>query len=214
MDAGVRFSVSTQVERLEREAGGSRGMGQYRRQARATDPGRSRRGACVRGFSNDASAQAGTLQARGSGRPHASPVIASNVGDGLRLGCRPAAWLRNQLPDNAAWMPVSWSRCPGAAFPHVIDRAKPGMIAVLRDGRDSSTNPTRTMTSAVRTSSRAATATIFLICDRRALRRYGLGFVKPFPFPVGKHVKSELPDPGRVDRGPGRKERNRRREPG
>ncbi len=30
----------------------------------------------------------------------------------------------------------------------------------------------------------------FLVCDHRALRKYGLGCVPPFPMPVGRHIQS------------------------
>ena len=70
------------------------------------------------------------------------------------------------------------------------------------------------MTSAVRTSSPGSDGDIFLICDRRALRRYGLGFVKPFPFPVGKHVKSGYLIRGESIADLAGKGGNRRREPG
>ncbi|WP_435921441.1 FAD-dependent oxidoreductase [Bordetella bronchiseptica] len=193
MDAGVRFSVSTQVERLEREGGRVTGAwvsidGKPARRIRAD------RGVVLAcgGFSNDAALKQELFRHVAAGRPHASPVIASNVGDGLRLGMSAGGVVRNQLPDNAAWMPVSLVPMPGgeAAFPHVIDRAKPGMIAVLRDGKRF-VNESHSYHDFGRAYIESGSdGDIFLICDRRALRRYGLGFVKPFPFPVGKHVKS------------------------
>jgi hypothetical protein len=30
----------------------------------------------------------------------------------------------------------------------------------------------------------------FLVCDHRALRRYGLGFAKPFPVPLSPYLRS------------------------
>src|SRR5207302_5916240 len=30
----------------------------------------------------------------------------------------------------------------------------------------------------------------FLICDHRALRKYGLGCVPPFPMPIGRHLRT------------------------
>lgn len=64
------------------------------------------------------------------------------------------------------------------------------MIAVLRDGKRF-VNESHSYHDFGRAYIKSGSdGDIFLICDRRALRRYGLGFVKPFPFPVGKHVKS------------------------
>jgi hypothetical protein len=31
---------------------------------------------------------------------------------------------------------------------------------------------------------------VHIICDHRALRKYGLGFVKPFPVPYGGQLRS------------------------
>lgn len=114
MDAGVRFSVSTQVERLEREGGRVTGAwvsidGKPARRIRAD------RGVVLAcgGFSNDAALKQELFRHVAAGRPHASPVIASNVGDGLRLGMSAGGVVRNQLPDNAAWMPVSLVPMPG-----------------------------------------------------------------------------------------------------
>jgi hypothetical protein len=30
----------------------------------------------------------------------------------------------------------------------------------------------------------------FLVCDHRALRKYGLGCVPPFPMPIGRHIRT------------------------
>ena len=80
-----------------------------------------------------------------------------------------------------------------AVFPHVIDRAKPGMIAVTRHGLRfvNESNYYHDFGQAMVAATRdEKDPCVFLVCDHRALLRYGLGFVKPFPFPVDRHVKS------------------------
>ena len=85
------------------------------------------------------SARSGKAQAKLF--PHArhySPAPPGNVGDGLRLAQRAGGRIDETLPNAAAWVPVSQvPREDGSVglFPHFIDRAKPGVIAVTRKGR-------------------------------------------------------------------------------
>jgi succinate dehydrogenase/fumarate reductase flavoprotein subunit len=46
------------------------------------------------------------------------------------------------------------------------------------------------MQALIRTVGAGEALTAFLVCDHRALRRYGLGFAKPFPIPVGPYLRS------------------------
>jgi succinate dehydrogenase/fumarate reductase flavoprotein subunit len=106
-------------------------------------------------------------------------AMAQSVGAALSPGDR----------DSAYWVPVSvWTRRDGrtASFPHLVtDRAKPGIIAVDRSGRrfvneaDSYHDFVRAMHGAGigRDDSPA-----YLLCDARALKRYGLGHARPWPF--------------------------------
>jgi len=78
-------------------------------------------------------------------------------------------------------------------MPHFIDRAKPGVIAVMRDGTrfanegNSYHDFVQAMMQAAKPGEEIAA---FLICDHRALRRYGLGCVPPFPLGIGRHLAS------------------------
>jgi succinate dehydrogenase/fumarate reductase flavoprotein subunit len=68
-----------------------------------------------------------------------------------------------------------------AVFPHfLMDRAKPGMITVNEAGRrfvDESTSYHMFALAMQRTDARSVPA--FLICDADALRKYGIGMVRP-----------------------------------
>jgi succinate dehydrogenase/fumarate reductase flavoprotein subunit len=78
-------------------------------------------------------------------------------------------------------------------MPHFIDRAKPGVIAVLRDGSrfanegNSYHDFVQAMIKAAKPNEEIAS---FLICDHRTLRKYGLGCVPPFPMPLGHHLRT------------------------
>src|SRR5690606_16726885 len=84
-------------------------------------------------------------------------------------------------------------------FPHLIDRYKPGIIAVLKSGRrfTNEANSYHDVGRAMIDSAEGETAA-WLICDSKALNQYGLGFVKPFPVPRLQHLRSGYLKKGRT----------------
>jgi succinate dehydrogenase/fumarate reductase flavoprotein subunit len=78
-------------------------------------------------------------------------------------------------------------------FFHLIDRAKPGVIAVTRDGRRF-TNESQNYHDFVRAMMDACAGqedvSAFMICDHRTVRRYGLGAVRPSPLPISPFIRS------------------------
>jgi hypothetical protein len=89
------------------------------------------------GFPQDRARRQALFPHAPTGREHFSPAPEENTGDGLRLAAAAGAALTLDLPNAAAWVPVS--RVPRrdgsfGVFPHFIDRAKPGVIAVTRAG--------------------------------------------------------------------------------
>ncbi|MFM1856578.1 MAG: hypothetical protein RLZ83_1887 [Pseudomonadota bacterium] len=85
----------------------------------------------------------------------------------------------------AFWVPASQFRRPDGThgvYPHTVaDRAKPGLIAVDRQGQRF-TNEAVSYHEFVNRQLQAGPQAVpaFLVCDRRFLWRYGLGAVKPF----------------------------------
>src|SRR5262249_15897934 len=86
-------------------------------------------------------------------------------------------------------------------MPHFIDRAKPGVIAVTRDGRrfanegNSYHDFVQDMMKAAKSDGKTGDKTgeeitAFLIADHRALPQYGPGCMPPFPMPTGRHLRS------------------------
>jgi len=115
-------------------------------------------------------------------------------GDGLRLAEAVGGRVEDTLPNAAAWVPVSITRRKDGTrgvMPHFIDRAKPGVIAVMRDGARFA-NEGNSYHDFVQEMMKAARPgeeiTAFLICDHKTLRKYGLGCVPPFPMPIGRHL--------------------------
>ncbi|SDI40496.1 MULTISPECIES: FAD-dependent oxidoreductase [Bradyrhizobium] len=148
------------------------------------------------GFPHDVERRKTMFAHAPTGAEHFSPGPTGNTGDGLRLAEAAGGKVEDNLPNAAAWVPVSvTTRKDGSkgVMPHFIDRAKPGVIAVTRDGTRFA-NEGNSYHDFVQEMMKAAKPgeeiTAFLLCDHRALRKYGLGCVPPFPMPLGHHLKT------------------------
>ena len=142
------------------------------------------------GFSSDAEMRARYLPAETG---PSSAACLTDSGDGLRFGISAGGCMIDANTDNAYWSPVSrFVRADGtpAVYPHTVtDRGKPGVIAVDRRGQRF-TNEAVSYHEFVRAMFRAHAIPAFLICDRTALWKYGLGAVKPFSVSLGTHIAS------------------------
>ncbi|WP_182086329.1 FAD-dependent oxidoreductase [Aureimonas sp. ME7] len=130
------------------------------------------------------------------GREHRSAAPRSNTGDGLRLAETVGARVEAGLASNVAMAPVSLVAGPNGAsiaFPHLVDRAKPGIIAVTPGGRrfvSEADSYHDFMAALAAATPQGAYPTGWLIADHKAQRRWGLGWAKPFPFPLGRALRS------------------------
>jgi succinate dehydrogenase/fumarate reductase flavoprotein subunit len=146
------------------------------------------------GFPHDVARRQKMFPHAPTGNEHFSPGPAGNTGDGLRLAESAGGRVEDSLPNAAAWVPVSiTTRKDGSkgVMPHFIDRAKPGVIAVTRDGMrfaNEGNSYHDFVQEMVKAAKPGEEISAFLICDHRALRKYGLGCVPPFPMPIGHHV--------------------------
>lgn len=131
-----------------------------------------------------------------TGTEHRSPAPPGNTGDGIRLARQIGATSEDGLPNAAAWIPVSlvpYGKGKFGHFPHLIDRYKPGIIAVDLYGKrfvneaDSYHDFGKAMIAHCQNEAETAA---WLICDHKTLATYGMGFVKPFPVPHGHHIRS------------------------
>lgn len=194
-DAGIPLWLETPVRELIVEDGAVRGA--VVRRAGADVTVSTRRGVVLAtgGFGWDAARRRDlfAFPPEAESWPLSPP---GNAGDGLRLGEAAGGAIDADLAQPAAWFPVSrvpWPDGETGTYAHIIDRAKPGVIAVLRDGRRfvNEANSYHDFVQAMMAGCRgAARPEAFLICDHRTLRRYGLGFVKPFPMPLAPHLKN------------------------
>ncbi|MCB1333993.1 MAG: FAD-dependent oxidoreductase [Roseivivax sp.] len=144
------------------------------------------------GFPHDRARIAELFEHAPTGTEHHSAAPPENTGDGLRLAEAAGAAITRDYVNAGAWAPVSL--LPGrdggvTRFPHLIERAKPGIIAVGPDGRRfvNEANSYHDFMSAL-----FATGAdhAWIVADARARRRFGIGAVKPFPFPDAPHLRS------------------------
>jgi succinate dehydrogenase/fumarate reductase flavoprotein subunit len=149
------------------------------------------------GFAHDDARKAELFPHAPTGREHWSAAIPANTGDGLRLGEGAGAVVDGTLANAGAWAPVSLvpSRKGPQAFPHLVERGKPGLIAVDRNGRrfvDEAGDYHSFMSALFERSERCDNRDVqaWLVCDHRFQRRFGLGHSKPRPLPIAWHLRS------------------------
>jgi succinate dehydrogenase/fumarate reductase flavoprotein subunit len=180
---GVDILVSTRTEALLREQGRVTGLAlvqaDVRRQVTA------RRGVILAtgGFNRHPTRRAEMLP---HPTPQFSPAAPGHTGEMHDLALQAGARYGEGGLDNAFWAPVSVrTRRDGstAVFPHfVLDRGKPGIIAVNAAGRRFVNEATsyhlfaRAMFQAQET---VPSIPCFLVTDAEGIRKYGLGMVRP-----------------------------------
>lgn len=131
-----------------------------------------------------------------AGTPHSSAAPENNSGDGLRLAESAGGRVSGSAAHAAAYAPVSLvPHADGSTgrFPHLIERGKPGVIAVTASGRrfvDEGGPYHDYVREMIAATPAGAPAVSWLICDRRFLRRYGLGAIKPAPVPFGTFLRN------------------------
>lgn len=142
------------------------------------------------GFPHDAARKRELLPHAPTGHEHWSAASRGNTGDGLRLGEAVGGRVARDLVQAAALAPVSLvPRADGsvAHFPHLIERAKPGLIAVTRSGRrfaNEADSYHDFMQGLLAATPAGEPAEAWLVCDHGFIRHYGLGAVKPAPMPL------------------------------
>ncbi|MFZ5778962.1 MAG: FAD-dependent oxidoreductase [Pseudomonadota bacterium] len=130
------------------------------------------------------------------GRQHRSAPPPGNRGDGIRLGRQAGGALAEDVAYAAAWVPVSLvPQADGTTlpFPHFYERGKPGYIAVDATGRrftNESASYHDFVPAMVETCRDRSETMCWLICDHRAIRRYGMGAIGPAPLPLRPHLRN------------------------
>ena len=136
------------------------------------------------GYAHNASLRGAFMPELGRARSMAVP---SNRGDGIALGRKLEARIApEEHRSGAFWSPVSVTRRPDGStrlFPHlVMDRAKPGLVAVNAAGRRfvNEADSYHDFVEAMFVSHKSTPSIpAHLVCEARFVRKYGLGAIHP-----------------------------------
>ncbi len=194
-DLGVLLWESAPVRRLSMQ--GSRVCGAVVETARGEVTISARKAVMLAtgGFANDIERRRSLFPRTPTGREHLALPPLGVEGDGLRLGEAAGGEVATELASAAAWCPVS--RVPYADgsvghFPHIIERAKPGIIGVLANGKRfvNEADGYHDYVKAMVAHAPGEEVASWLICSHTFQRRYGLGISRPFPLPLKPHIDS------------------------
>lgn len=120
-----------------------------------------------------------------------------NVGEGIEAGAEVGGVVDPSVHTTAFWSPVTVMAKPGAEdtvmpYGH-LDRGKPGAIIVTSDGQrfvneaDSYHDVVLAMFAKLK---EKADQRFYLLCDRRFIREYGLGLVRPKAVSLRRFINS------------------------
>jgi hypothetical protein len=130
------------------------------------------------------------------GSEHFSPTPSANTGDGNGMAEDVGGTCEIRFPSSAAWMPISGvptGRGKFALFPRLVDRYKPGVIAVNRRGKrfsNESNSYHGVGVAMIADAGDEPETTAWPICDHTTVQKYGIGYAKPAPVPVGGYVRT------------------------
>ncbi|MER5669613.1 FAD-dependent oxidoreductase [Pseudonocardia alni] len=197
LDLGVTIRTATPVTGLLRD--GDRVVGVETPRGRVT----AARGVVLAagGFPHDRNRRAAHFP---TGAEHRTLAPATADGAGITLGESAGGRLRTDLASPAAWCPVSLVRYRGGrtgVFPHIMDRAKPGSIGVLANGRrfvNEADGYHDYVTAMIAATPQGAEPQSWQIADARFVRRYPLGMAKPRPVPLWPYLRSGYLQRGRT----------------
>ncbi|NWF48418.1 FAD-dependent oxidoreductase [Hydrogenophaga sp. D2P1] len=192
LDLGIPILTSTPAQGIQMD--GERAVGVRTGQGTL----RARHGVVLAcgGFPHDVKRLAQAYPHVKRGHQHLSPTPVSNTGDGVNMAEQLGAVVDIRFKDAAAWMPVSrvdYGKGEIGVFPHLLDRYKPGIIGVLANGKrfTNESNSYHDVGAAmVRACEGQKETAMWLVCDKATLARYGIGFVKPAPMPIGKFLRN------------------------
>ncbi|MFD2399678.1 FAD-dependent oxidoreductase [Prauserella oleivorans] len=187
-EAGVRMWTSTSAQEILRDASGvvcgARISGEHSGEVRA------RLGVVIAagGFSGNAELRKRFFPHDPDGTNHTTPTIGHH-GDSLRLAEPFGGHIDDKPHQPAAWGPVTVFRGLRGQkrwFPHLRAFGLPGLIAVDREGVRFANESLSYHDYGVEMidNDRGRKGTYgWIIADQKAMRRYGIGYAKPWPFP-------------------------------
>nr|WP_246387400.1 FAD-dependent oxidoreductase [Gluconacetobacter sacchari] len=194
--AGVRLLPASPARELVVEQGRVAGAVLERAQGNLTVRARAGVVLATGGFPHDVARRKALFPHTPTGREHWTVAAPGTTGDGLSLAESVGAAIDLSVASPAAWCPVSLVPFPDGTtghYPHIIERAKPGIIAVRANGRrfvNEADGYYDYVTALFRTLEPGEAPVSWLICTRAFQRRWGLGYSRPAPFPLRPFIRS------------------------
>jgi len=189
LDAGISLRTGARCTRLL--SSGSRVDGVELQQGEELVTLRARRGVVLASGGFSANAEARRVSAAYADQ-HLELPPETNAGEGLAMAIAVGGRLSDNNISDYCFAPVSKMRLPSGAearYPHFVrDRCLPGCIAIGASGKRF-VNEGCSYHDFVLAMHASGSVPAFLLCDHRFLRKYGLGLVRPFPFPVAAFIK-------------------------
>jgi succinate dehydrogenase/fumarate reductase flavoprotein subunit len=148
------------------------------------------------GFSNDLKRQAKVYPAAKTPINRTLLTSSASTGDGITAAESAGAAFSTALWQPAAWTPASQVPQAGGghvAFPHYIDRNKPGFIAVDCNGKRFANEASvyvNFVAVMIEHCRDFPESSAWLIADSRAVDRYGIGAAPPFPLLLKRFVNN------------------------
>ena len=123
---------------------------------------------------------------------HVTLVPDTNTGDGLTMAMAAGGVMEEENISNAGWTVMSLLHKPDGSvqkFPHLfLDRPRPGCIAVNAQGKRFADEAALDM---VKDMHESGSVPAHLICDRKFIKKYGLGLVKPGGIGLKKMIEAD-----------------------
>jgi 3-oxosteroid 1-dehydrogenase len=124
----------------------------------------------------------------GPGFPHRFTLgFEGNVGEGINAATAVGAVVDTELRSPGLWTPASVIAGPDGKETPVIygylDRGRPGVIAVNRDGRRfvNESNSYHDIVMAMHEQAGGKEGMFYFVCDQNFVRKHGLGLLRPWP---------------------------------
>jgi succinate dehydrogenase/fumarate reductase flavoprotein subunit len=157
---------------------------------------RARRGVVLAtgGFPQNECLRALHFPGTSDGRDHWTLTPPEADGSGLAMALEVGARLNTAVASPVAWCPVSLVRYPTGrigVFPHIMDRAKPGTLGVLDNGKrfvNEANGYYDYVDAMIKATPEGQSPHSWQIADSRAIRRYPLGMAKPRPIPLTPYL--------------------------
>ncbi len=196
LDLGISILTDTPVQQVLME--GERAIGVLAAGTGGQQRMTARHGVVLAtgGFPNDVKRIAQAYRHVQRGHHHLSPTPKGNTGDGANMAEAVGGVVDIRFQEPSAWMPVTrvdFGNGEIGVFPHLLDRYKPGVIGVLSTGKrfTNESNSYHDVGAAmVEACAGLQETAMWLICDKAALSKYGLGYVKPAPMPIGGFLRN------------------------